>query len=185
VTEPATPVVQPRRAGNALNILLAVAALIAVGGVAFAVGRFTAPASAAGATNTGRGGFFNPNASFQPGQGPRASGGPGGFGGFGGLAASGAFSLRGTVTSITPTSLTLRLENGNSITVGLDTSTTYHQQAAASASSVKSGQEVIVQLNGRGGFGGQGGPNASPQPGASTGSSSTIGPARDVTIATP
>ncbi|MFL5688943.1 MAG: hypothetical protein ACJ77I_08125, partial [Chloroflexota bacterium] len=51
--------------GRILNIVLGIAIAVAIGGVAFAVGRTTAPASAA---TTGRGGFGanNPNASFVP-----------------------------------------------------------------------------------------------------------------------
>jgi hypothetical protein len=46
---PVTPVVRPRRATSLLNVMLAVAALVAVGGVAFAAGRVTSPTPAAAA----------------------------------------------------------------------------------------------------------------------------------------
>jgi hypothetical protein len=158
-----------------LNILVAIAALVAVGGVAFAGGRLTAPAAAAaGAGNGGR--FFGPNASFAPGQGGRQPG----FGGFGGGFGSANLSIKGTVTGVTPTSITLELANGGTITLGVDGSTTYHQQESASASKVSKGQQVIVQLAGRGGGGA--GPGSS---GAPAGSGAPTGTASDITIATP
>src|SRR4051812_9947948 len=90
-TSPGAPVVKPRRSGMLLNALLAVAALVAVGGIAFAVGRTTAPVSAAAAGGGGGNfnGGFGPRASG--GFGPRGSGAPGGGfgGGFGGGAGRG------------------------------------------------------------------------------------------------
>jgi hypothetical protein len=122
--------------------MLAVAALVAGGGVAFAAGRLTSPASTAAAnrgTAGGQGGQFG---------GPRASGAPGGGGygrGFGGAA-----GIQGTVTATTPTSLTISLPNGQSVTFATDGSTTYRRQTAGSSSDVATGKQVIVQLAGRG-----------------------------------
>jgi hypothetical protein len=181
--EPAAPAVKPRRAGNVLNILVAIAALVAVGGLAFAGGRLTAPAAtAAGAANGGR--LFGPNASFAPGQGGRQPG-AGAFGaGFG----SANLSIKGTITDVTATSITLQLANGGTITLGIDGSTTYHQQESASVSTVRKGKEVIVQVAARGGGGAA--PGSSPAPGGSAAPGSAVpagptGTASDITIAAP
>ena len=176
-----TPTIQPRRAGNLLNLLVAVAALVAVGGIAFAGGRLTAPAAAAGAGNGGR--FFGPNSSFAPAQGRQP-----GFGGFGGGLGGASLSVKGTVTAVTSSSITLQLANGGTITLGIDGSTTYHQQESASASNVSEGQQVIVQLAGRGGGGAAPGSSAAPGAASSPGRASAGGPtgtATDITIAAP
>ncbi len=56
--------------------------------------------------------------------------------------------------------MTIKTSTGNTITVGLDSSTTYHQQADATSSDVTAGKTVILQLTG-GGFGrGNGNGNA-------------------------
>jgi hypothetical protein len=181
-TQTSAPVVQPRRAGNLLNILVAVAALVAIGGIAFAAGRLTAPATTAAGTGAGNGGrFLGPNASFVPGTGGRGQGLGGGF------AAGANLSIRGTVTDVTSSSITLQLANGGTITLGVDGSTTYHEQESATASNVSSGQQVIVQLAGRGAGGAIPGSSAAPgsssAPGSSQGAFS--GTATDVTIAAP
>jgi hypothetical protein len=193
---PVLPVAARRRSTSALlvNVLLGVALVVAVGGVAFAAGRATAPAPVAttgrnGNGFGGNGGFFGPNASGAPDR--------GGFGGaFGG--ANGGISIQGTVTAITADSISLQLASGQTITIPIDTQTTYHTRAAASASAVTSGSTVIVQLsggrfgpgngngngigngngNGNGGQGG-GGPTASGAPtrGLGTASSITVVPA--------
>ena len=172
-TEPivATP---PRRKGStALNVLLGLAAIIAIGGVAFAAGRVTAPAAASTTGGTGGTGRF-PAGSFAP-----------GAGGFRGGAALSAAALHGTVTAMTPTAITLTVGQ-TEITVSTNGSTTYHQQAAGAASDVAVGSTVLVQLNdangtglGGGGFGG--GARASLAPGA-TAAPITLGPATDVTV---
>jgi hypothetical protein len=142
--------------GRLLNLVLVVAAAVAIGGVAFAVGRGTAPVSAA--TGAGRGNFGNgggfPGGSFAPG----ASGQPGrgfggGFGGFGG----GGLTVRGTVESVDANSLTIKTANGQTITVATGASTTYNTQSPASASDVQAGKTVQVQLD----FGAGGRPRAS------------------------
>ncbi len=103
---PSAPVVQsPKRgsSGGWLNVILVVAVVVAVGGVAFAIGRNTAPVAAA--SGRGNGAFGNGNfarGSFTPG----ASGGPGG-GFFGGLRGDGGLSLTGTVQSMTADTLTI------------------------------------------------------------------------------
>ena len=85
---PAAPLVKPKSSGRLLNAVLAIALLVAVGGVAFAVGRGTAPvASTDRGTFQGGPGFLGgPNASLAPG----ASAVPGGFPGGGRAASAGA-----------------------------------------------------------------------------------------------
>jgi hypothetical protein len=138
-----------------LNILLAVAALVAVAGVAFAVGRVTTPAATA-AANRGTGAGQFGGGGFG---GPRASGAPGGGSGRG----FGGASIQGTVTAISPTSLTISLPNGQSVTFATDASTTFHRETSGSASDVATGKQVIVQLAGRG-FGPGGSPDANASP---------------------
>jgi hypothetical protein len=170
VTEPVAPVtpvaqvVRPRRATPLLNALLAVAAVVAVAGVAFAVGRVTTPASAAAGNRTAAGGQVGGQFG-----GPRASGAPG-AGGLGrGL--GGAAAVEGTVTATTPTSVTISLANGQSVTFGTDASTTFHQQTDGTAADVTTGKQVIVQL----GRGPGESPAASPAAaGAPTASSITV-----------
>lgn len=144
---PVAPVDVRRRSGSAtlVNVLLGVALVVAVGGVAFAAGRATAPSSVAA---TGRNGFGNGQFGF----GPNASGAPdrGGFGGFGGFAGAGGVSLQGTVTAVSSDSITLQLASGQTLTIPLDAQTTYHSRTAATAADVTNGATVIVQLTGGG-----------------------------------
>jgi hypothetical protein len=171
------PVVRSRGGGGMLlNVLLGIALVVAVGGVAFAVGRATAPASTASArTGFGGGGFQG---------GPNASGAPGGgFGGGAGFGAAGV-SIQGMVTAVSATSITIQTTGGQTVTIPIDAQTTYAQRTPSTASAVTSGSTVVVQVQGggRGAFGngngngnGQGtGPNASGAPGRALGPASTI-----------
>jgi len=128
----------PRTSGSsgAGRLLTTLAAIIAVGGLAFAAGRLTAP----GTTATGAGGAgpgavvggaagFGPSGSFAPG------------------APSGSATLSGTVESVAGSMLTLQASSGATVTVELSGSTTYHGQTAATASDVSAGKEVLVQLS--------------------------------------
>jgi hypothetical protein len=161
-----------------VNALLGVALVVAVGGIAFAAGRATAPASAAagrtgagfnGQAGQGGGGFVAPGASGAPGR--------GGFGGgFGG-----ALSVQGTVEAIDGSSITIKTASGNTVTLGLNGSTTYNTQASASASDVTTGKTVIVQVQGRGPGNGQG-PAASGAPSASGAPAAGFGTAGSVTV---
>jgi len=173
--------------GRVLNVALGVAVLVAVAGVSFALGRTTAPAPASSQTALGGGGgrFFNgggPNASFAPG-----AGGPG-FAGRGGAFGGAGVTLSGTVDSVTPTSLTLKTAAGATITIGLDSNTTYHQQAPAQSSDVTTGKTVRVQVTGGGfrgngnGNNGNGNGNGGANGGANGNGSFTLGSASDVTI---
>jgi hypothetical protein len=173
---PSAPRVQvkARRSSSGwLNVILALAVVVAVGGVAFAVGRNTAPVAAAtgrGNGNIGGGNFGN--RSFAPG----ASGAPGGGGGFGGGFGGGAagFNLSGTVQSVTADTLTITTTNGQTLTFTLGASTAYDTKAPAAASDVKVGSKVEVQLDN---FRGGGRPSASAE--ASPG---PLGTATTVTV---
>jgi hypothetical protein len=192
---PVTPVAKPSRGargGTALNGLLIVASLVAVGGIAFGIGRATAASTTAATTGrfgngqgqlgAGNGGGANPGGSFLPGRGQF---GQGGFGGFGA-----AIALQGTVVSVTPETLTLKTTSGQTVQVPLATSTTYGTETASDAAAVTTGANVVVQLQGggRGAFGGNGGngPGASPAPGSSAapggGRGFNLGPAVSVTV---
>lgn len=131
----------PRGSSRGTTILFAAAGLIAVGGLAFAVGRLTAPPAAAanGRLGAGSGGLragFGAAASTAPGPGRR----------LGSAFRSGEVALRGTVQSINGKTLTLQTASGGTVTVELSGSTTYHQQAAATASDVTAGSQVLVQV---------------------------------------
>ena len=154
-----------------LNVALAGALVLAIAGVAFAIGRFTAPATAsAGGFQNGNGGQF-----FRNGQGGQG-GANGGQGGPGGLFAGG-LTVEGTVESVTDTTLTLKTASGQTIQIALNGSTTYHAQTDATASDVTTGGKVLVRLNGRGGFvGGNGGPAASGAPTSPTANDVTVVP---------
>ncbi len=183
VSTPPPAVIAPVKKGDrTFTILLAVGLLIAVGGVAFAVGRVTAPAQAA----TTRGGF-GAGGFGGAGTGAGASAGAGGAGfargGFGG-----GVLVTGTVDSVSGTTMTLKEANGSTVTVNLASTTTYHAQAAATAADVTTGKQVQVEVQIAGGFGGADVPGASPgaaaSPGASGAPTRTI-TARDVTLVTP
>lgn len=173
---PAAPTVQiPRRKSSAawLNVVLVLAAIVAVGGVAFAVGRSTAPVAAAGLRGGGNfaGGNF-PRGSFAPGQSGAPGDGNGGAFPGGGLRGGGGFNLSGTVQSATGDTLTITTANGQTLEFTLGSDTTYGTKTTATASDVKAGSKVEVQLD----FGAGG------QPTASTAASGPIGTARSVTV---
>jgi hypothetical protein len=152
------PAVRRSRGARILNAVLAVAVALAIAGVAFAVGRLTAPAAAFAGRfgNGGPGQIFNGNGNAN------GSGwGQAGQGGAGGFLAGGGITVQGTVESITDTTLTLKTASGQTIQVALEGTTTYHAQSDASASDVKTGGTVLVRLNLRGGAG-NGGPGSSP-----------------------
>ena len=153
------------RSGRVVNLALGAALAVAVAGVAFAVGRGTAPVSAA---TDGRGAFGGPGASFQP-------GGPGFRGGFG---ADSRLSISGTVTAISADSMTITTSSGATVEVSISGNTTYHQQAAATSADVATGKTVVVEVAGFGGRGG-GGAGSSPAP---SGGTTTAPTATDITV---
>lgn len=171
VTSPAAAIAVPKKSsgGRLLNAVLVVAVAVAIGGVAFAVGRSTAPASAAvvagGRVNQGV--VVGPGGSFVPG----ANGG--GFGGRGGL--GGGLTVSGEVVSIDGDTMTIKTASGQTIQVKTGDGTTYHSQTPATASDVVAGSKVQVQLE----LNGQGG---AARPGASGAPSGPSGTAGSVTV---
>ena len=153
-----------------MSIALAAAVLVAAVGVAFAVGRGTAPASTV-STNTGQVGSGGlPGGDGQPGgldasARPGATFGPGGDGQPGGLPGGddnggpgrgfgrnpGGISIEATVQSATATTVVVTLPNGQTVTLPIDASTTFHAQVAATLADVTAGQKVLVRITG--GFG--------------------------------
>jgi hypothetical protein len=156
---PVTPVRGPSRRRGVVDVVLVVAAIFAIGGVGFALGRVTAPASQAIAAGGGRfGGGGQLPGGGQVGNGGGATG-QGGFGaGAGGfLGAGGAgITITGQVTEITEDHVTLKLASGQTIQIAVNASTAYHTQAAASVSDVTTGSTVQVQVTRGPGTGGTG-----------------------------
>ena len=153
VTEPVVPgAVKPGtsrpRGSMWVNVALAVALAVAIGGVGFAAGRMTAPASTAG-SGTGRFGTGTFPGGNLPGGGYFGDNGGTGGGGFGGRGffTGGGASITGTVESISGDTLTLKLAGGQTIQVSLSGTTTYHAQSAATSSDVKTGGTVIVRVD--------------------------------------
>jgi hypothetical protein len=161
------PAPRPKGRGPAawINVALGLALAVAIGGVAFAAGRMTAPASVS--ANGGDGRIFSGN-----GPGGLQFGGPNsgkdGQAGQGGqeprvIGDGGGPSIEGTVTAVTADAITIKTASGQEITIALDSGTTYHQQSSATSSDVTAGGTVIVRLgfnrNGAGN-GGASGPTA-------------------------
>jgi hypothetical protein len=164
------PLVKPKSSSQALNAVLAIAAVVAIGGIAFAIGRTTAPVAAADPRSAFGGGF--PNASFAPDASGGLEGFPGGGQG-GGLGLGRGVTVSGTVESLAPDTLTIATDSGQTIQVSLDTDTGYHAKNEATSEDVQVGSTVEVQVD----FGaGTGQPNASPD------ASAVLGPAIDVTV---
>ncbi len=166
-----------RRAGSTTALLM-VGALVAVGGVGFALGHNLSAGSGGGNSAADGQNGFRANGSFNPGQfGPNASGAPErGFGGGGG-------SVTGTVESVTADSMTIKLASGQTVTLAIGSSTTYHSQTSADSSQVTAGSTVIVQTSGGSGTGAPGAA-ASAGMGSSAGTGSTTNnrTATDVTV---
>lgn len=126
---------RPRRTSRRLLVALGLAGALAVGGLAFAVGRITAPAAAA----TFPGGA-QPPGGFQ---GPGGQGqGPGGFGGFGG----GGLGVEGSITALDGDTLTLETADGSSITVNLSADTAFAREESAAKEDIGEGDEVRVEI---------------------------------------
>jgi hypothetical protein len=153
-----------------VNVLLGVAVVVAVGGVAFAAGRATAPTT----TGTGRFGANGPGGGNFV-SGPGASGAPT-RGGFGAALGGGGITIEGTVTAVSADSITLQLASGQSITIPTTSDTTYHSQTAATSSDVASGATVKVELSG-GRFGGGGQGSGNGNGGNGNGNGGQTGPA--------
>ena len=182
---PASPVSvakpAPSRKRGVVDVILVVAAIFAIGGVGFAPGRVTAPASTAAPgggrfqggqfpTGNGQGQAGNGQGQAGNGQGGNGQGGPGGF-----FGAGGGITISGEVTAVSADQLTLKLASGQTITVGLNGSTAYHSQAPATASDVTTGSTVQVQV-------GRGGGNGAGQGQGGQGGGFTLGAATNVTV---
>jgi preprotein translocase subunit YajC len=141
-----TAAVRPAKQDRTTMILLFLAALVAVGGIGFALGHLTAPSANAAAPSFGGRGFGRNGAfpSLAPGQTFNPADAAGGLGRAGGLGGSG---VTGTVQSVDGSTMTIQLSNGTSVTVDLSGSTTYHSTAPASADQVKVGSSVTVQID--------------------------------------
>ena len=139
-----------------VNGVLAIAFAVLIGGVGFAVGRATTPA--VGSANPGtnqelQGGIGFPGTQDRTGQVP-------GDDDLGRRLGQGGLSLQGTVVSMSATSLTLKLADGQAVYVAINSGTGYHRQADASASDVAAGSTVIVNVSGSGPDAQGGGPTA-------------------------
>ena len=130
----------PKKQDRATMALLLMAALIAVGGVGFALGHATASSTNTSTVNARPSGRFNP-ASLAPGQ----TFDPAQFGG--GSRLGGAASLSGTVQAINGSTLILQEANGNTVTIDLTGTTTYHGETVANMSQIGVGNSVTIQLN--------------------------------------
>jgi hypothetical protein len=153
-----------RSARLLVNGVLAVAFAVLIGGVAFAAGRATAPATSGAAARTNA--VLQDGGGLPAGDGQRAQDGtgrfPGGFGGDDGFGRRGlGGSIQGTVVSISSTSLTIKLADGRTVDIAIDSGTGYHRQADATAGDVSAGSTVIVNLGGLASNGQGTGPTAS------------------------
>jgi hypothetical protein len=177
----------PRRTSTS-TVLLSVAGLVAVAGIAFAGGRLTAPAAAAvlpaGFTGTGLG-----SGTGTGGFGNGAGDTNGNRAGFGGLRGAGG-AINATVTAVAPDHITVQLggATGPSIDIKTDATTTYHTQQAASASAVTTGSKVLIQFatpaagsSPRPSFQ----PGASPAPGGGFANAFSSRVAKDITVLAP
>lgn len=176
--EPVGPATTHSRSGRWLNVVLAFAILFAVGGVAFAVGRTTAPETAATTGRFGGGAGRFPTGSGAPALGNGAAG-QNGAGGFAGFGRGNGLTISGTVASISGGTMTITTANGQTLDVTLDSDTTYSTKSPASSSDVTAGSTVEVQLDVAGAFrgGGNGG-----QGGNATGSGAPTLTASGVTV---
>jgi hypothetical protein len=166
-----TPIVVPRKtSGTLTNRLLLGAAFIAIGGLAFAGGRATAPVAAANPFAGGPTGRFG---SFDPGAVPSGGGALGG--------GNASLTISGTVKSIAGTTMTITTASGTDTVIDTSSST-FHAQSAANAADVTTGSTVAVSVSGLPFGPGTGGPGASGAPAASSRTGSTTLKATDVTI---
>jgi len=143
---PTGPTAPTRRTRAVVNGVLAVAFIVLVGGVAFAIGRATAPATITAGGNANPGVL---DGGFRPANGDQV---PGGFGddGDGRLGPGlGSMTVRGTVKAVDADSITVQLSNGTTVEIALDSATAYHRQSDATASDVATGSTVVVGLTGQ------------------------------------
>jgi hypothetical protein len=153
---PVAAVAPARRRRGPLDWFLVVGAVVAIGGVAFGIGRATAPAVAAGPTTGFGGRGVLPGASLPPG----ATLPPGGFVGGPGDGGGGP-TIDGKVTAVDGTTMTITTPTGETLEVTIDDSTTVREATAAEAAAIRVGDDVSVRL--QGGFV-AGGPQSSGPP---------------------
>lgn len=161
---PGVAIARRRMGGlSPISLLLALAAAVAIAGVAFAVGRTTSGTLGAGtgATTTQGGAVTNQDGAFPGGAPPDDQDSD---------RVAGRQTITGTVSTLSDGTLTIQLADGRTVQVAIGSSTTFHAQAAASPDQVTAGSQVIVTLPGIG------------QPG-DVGSGTTGLTATDVTIA--
>jgi hypothetical protein len=137
---PAMAIKPPKKQDRLTVVLLVIAALVAVGGISFAVGHATGSGETAAANQggAGAGGPGGAMPSLAPGQ---------TFSGGGQLGGGISGGISGTVTAITAATMTIQESNGTTVTIDLASGTTYHSQAAAGSSDVKTGSTVTVQVD--------------------------------------
>ncbi len=154
----ASTTAKPAKKDRTTIALLLVAALVAVGGIGFAVGHVTANPNVASNSNGPRNGLGGRGAfaSLAPGETFNLGQFGGGFarGGLGG-------SVTGTVQSVDGATMTIKLASGTTVTVDLSSGTTYHNETSASSSDVKTGSTVLVQIDTAAAAGSSPAPNAS------------------------
>ena len=150
-----------RKGSSAGTIAFVAAVVVAAAGLGFAGGRLTAPASASARGNCfANGGFANgARGSFNP----EASGGLA-RGGIGAAFGAGNISIDGQVTAVSSGSITIQTAGGQSVTLQVPSTVTYHTQAAGTSSDVAVGTQVQVGVT-RGAQTAAGGPAASGAPG--------------------
>lgn len=116
-----------------LGILIAAVAVVA-GGIGFAAGHYTAGKTAGASASPGSAGNF---------------GGQGG-GGFGGRSGGGfrrGFGVRGTVTTVSGSTITVNDANGTTRTITVSSSTSFisgSDRSAASESDIKTGDTLLA-----------------------------------------
>ena len=132
---------------SAVSLLLALAGVVAVAGVAFAVGRTTAGTASDTLPAAGRADIGNTGTAPNLG----VPGGRDGGGDDDANRIAETRSLTGTVTSVSGDTLTLQLADGQTVQVVVGSSTTYHAQASASRGDLATGAQVIVSVSGLGG----------------------------------
>jgi len=174
---PPMPVPATKKSSRGGTIALLLAGFIAAAGLAFAAGRLTAPAVAASSSDPTGGFRFGPGRSLAPGQ-TFPTGGQ--FGG--GRVFGGGLTVRGEVTAIASDSITVKMDDGTTLRIPLNSSTTYHEATSSSSSAIAVGDKVAVQAGAPTVT--SGGPAASPATSPGTGGFGQfqLGPASDVTV---
>ncbi len=150
---------RPRQGASGGTIAFVAAIVIAAAGLGFAGGRLTAPASTNARGNFANGGFAGfARGSFNP-----EAGGAGR--GFGGVFGAGGLSIDGQVTAVSNGSITIQTASGQSVTLQVPSTVTYHTQAAGSSSDVTVGAHVQLSATRGAAAAASGGPAPSGQPG--------------------